>query len=100
MKPQLTLISSEYLPGYSQGLKVDLHQAWKKIQERGPITPKDFQYYIIASSLFSSKIEGNSLDLDNFMNQRKNRSFIRRKDVEEIEDLVNKLREVLLGQSA
>jgi len=88
MKPQLSLISSQYLSGYIQGLKVDLSQAWKKMQERAPVTSDDFQYYIIASSLFSSKIEGNSLDLDSFMNQRKNRSFIKRKDVEEIEDLV------------
>jgi len=88
MKSQLSLISSSFLPGYSLGLQIDLAEAWKKNDERILITSDDFQYYVIASSLFSSKIEGNSLDLNSFMNQRKNRSFIKRKDVEEIEDLV------------
>ncbi|MEI6889382.1 MAG: hypothetical protein ACOYM0_08500 [Bacteroidales bacterium] len=34
MKSQLSLISSSLLPGYSQGMQIDIAETWRKIQER------------------------------------------------------------------
>lgn len=63
---------------------------------------QDFKYLTESSSVFSANIEGNSLDLNSFMNFRT--SVNRSKDVEEIENLIeayqfaqsNKLTEVHL----
>lgn len=46
-----------------------------------------FDYLIESSSLYSSNIEGNSLDLNSLMNAKMN--FEKPKEVEEIEDLVS-----------
>lgn len=47
---------------------------------------QDFKYLTESSSVFSANIEGNSLDLNSFMNFRA--SINRTKDVEEIENLI------------
>ncbi len=47
---------------------------------------QDFKYLTESSSVFSANIEGNSLDLNSFMNFRA--SVNRTKDVEEIENLI------------
>lgn len=49
----------------------------------------DLSFLIDASSVYSSKIEGNSLDLNSFMNYRKGFSKApKSKEIQEIEDLV------------
>lgn len=47
----------------------------------------DFSYMIESSSVFSSNIEGNSLDLNSFMNARMKQK--KSKDAEEIENLIS-----------
>ncbi|MFN4147791.1 MAG: Fic family protein [Runella sp.] len=49
---------------------------------------EDFEYYLIASSLYSSKIEGNTLDANSFFRNRGNKNFPKKREVQEIEDLV------------
>ncbi|NUM30907.1 MAG: Fic family protein [Bacteroidetes bacterium] len=59
-----------------------------KLRSNSSFTTEDFEYYIIASSLYSSKIEGNTLDANSFFRNRRNKSFPKKKEVQEIEDLV------------
>ena len=88
MRPKLTLLSSEYLLKYSELTPIDWSGVFRKIRTRGSFSIEDFNYYIIASSLFSSKIEGNTLDLNSFMRSMGDRNAAKRKEVKEIEDLV------------
>jgi hypothetical protein len=59
-----------------------------KLRSKSGSTTVDFEYYLIASSLYSSKIEGNSLDANSFSRNRGNKSFPKEEEVREIEDLV------------
>ncbi len=88
MRQKLTLISSEYLAKYSENNPIDWSGVFRKIRTRGAFSVEDFNYYIIASSLFSSKIEGNTLDLNSFMRSLGEKKAAKRKEVQEIEDLV------------
>ena len=85
---KLKLISTDYFREYSTKFKVDWRSISKKLQNKSEFTSDDFEYYLIASSLFSSKIEGNTLDANSFFRNRGNKSFQKKKEVQEIEDLV------------
>lgn len=90
MATRLQLISSEFLKAYSQKSKIGNTRL--KLNAKRDFTREDFEYYIIASSLYSSKIEGNTLDADSFFRNRGKRSFPKKKEVQEIEDLVEAYR--------
>ncbi len=89
MSDKLKLISSDYLKSYSSAAEVD----WKKLavtlRSKTEIAKQDFEFYAIASSVFSSKIEGNSLDLNSFMRNRGAKKTSSKKEVEEIENLIS-----------
>lgn len=87
MAKQLTLISSGFREQYSVNSSIEWLSVSRTLKKRTDYTVKDFEYYIIASSVFSSKIEGNSLDLNSFMNNRKHKTIARKKEFKEIEDL-------------
>jgi len=88
MGKHLEFISSEYLNKYSSGCKIDWLEVFHKLSSKSIFTSDDFEYYLIASSLYSSKIEGNTLDANSFFRNRGNKSFPKKKEVQEIEDLV------------
>jgi len=88
MGKHLKFISSEYLDSYSSNCKIDWLDVLHKLRSKSSFTTEDFEYYIIASSLYSSKIEGNTLDANSFFRNSGNKSFPKKKEVQEIEDLV------------
>ena len=88
MGKHLKFISSEYLDSYSSKCKIDWLEVFHKLRSKSIFTTDDFEYYLIASSLYSSKIEGNSLDANSFFRNRGNKTFSKKKEVQEIEDLV------------
>lgn len=92
MGKHLKFISSEYLETYSLECKVDWLGAFRNLPSRANFTSEDFEYYLIASSLYSSKIEGNTLDANSFFRNRGNKGFPKKKEVEEIEDLAKAYR--------
>lgn len=75
----LHLLSSSYLKAYSDTLKVDISKAVKRLTTKNNFSKEDFEYYIIASSVFSSRIEGNTLDLNSFMRLRGEKQQQRKK---------------------
>lgn len=89
MAREFELISSLYIEEYSKTLKVDLTKATKKLTAKKDFSKKDFEHYFITSSVYSSRIEGNSLDLNSFMRLRGEKQSGKSKEVNEIEDLVN-----------
>jgi len=88
MVNRLKLVSPAYLDEYNRKCNIDWLQAIQQLKSKAGFTPQDFEYCLIASSLFSSKIEGNSLDFNSFYRNRGKKDVPKRKEVEEIEDLV------------
>ena len=89
MSNDFELISIAFLEAYSAKFKEDSFEPFPNSDYSHEISIEDFEYYIVASSLFSSKIEGNSLDLNSFYNYRAKKDFPKVKEVEEIENLVS-----------
>ncbi|HMS50683.1 MAG: Fic family protein [Sphingobacteriales bacterium] len=88
MGKHLKFISFKYLEKYSSACKINWLAVFHKLRAKSIFTADDFEYYIIASSLYSSKIEGNTIDANSFFRNRGNKSFPKKKEVQEIEDLV------------
>lgn len=85
----LKMITSEFIEKYSSTCEVDWESEFDELKSKQSFTPEDFEYYLIASSLYSSKIEGNTLDANSFFRNRGKKNFHAKKEVEEIENLVN-----------
>lgn len=85
MSKHLKLVSFAYLPIYSEESTLNWQDVSTTFKMKKDFTAEDFEYYIIASSLFSSKIEGNSLDFNTFYRNRKSKS----KEIQEIENLAD-----------
>ncbi len=86
---KLNRVSPEYFLEYSRattGMNID--SAVRDYDIEGKISKEDFEYYFVASSLFSSKIEGNTLDADSFFRNRKKLSSPKKKEVQEVETLM------------
>ena len=88
MMAHTKFISSDYLATYESKCKIDWHTAMLKLHIKSGFSAEDFEYYLIASSLYSSKIEGNTLDANSFFRNRGSKSSPKKKEVQEIEDLV------------
>lgn len=88
MGKHLVLISAEYLETYIMKCKIDWLEVFHKLRAKSDFTTEDFEYYLIASSLYSSKIEGNTLDANSFFRNRSNKNYHKKKEVSEIEDLI------------
>ena len=99
----MKILTDKYLTKYIKSVK-NLYENYKLFLSNSK--KLDFKYLTESSSVFSSNIEWNSLDLNSFMNQKLNSSNLT-KDAKEIENLIksyefaqeNKLNEVNLLQS-
>lgn len=87
MEKHLTLLSAEYLQEYTDKTEVDWVEVFNKLKEKTQFPLEDFEYYFISSSLYSSKIEGNTLDVNSFFRNRGKKASLRKKEVQEIETL-------------
>jgi Fic family protein len=89
MSKHLKLLSTAYLQEYSEKVKIDWFEVFNKFKTKSQFTLEDFEYYIISSSLYSSKIEGNTLDVNSFFRNREKKTSPKTKEVQEIETLMN-----------
>lgn len=88
MGKHLKFISPDYIESCTSKSKIDWLDMFHKLRSKSEFTTEGFEYYLIASSLYSSKIEGNTLDANSFFRNRGSKSFPKRKEVQEIEDLM------------
>jgi Fic family protein len=88
MEKHLKLVSEEYFSEYSNNVKVGWVEIINKLKEKSQFTLEDFEYYIISSSLYSSKIEGNTLDANSFFRNRDKKASPKKKEVQEVETLM------------
>jgi Fic family protein len=87
MGKRLTLLSRAYYTVYLQDCHINGRNIVHKLGGKNAFSAEDFTYYLLASSLYSSKIEGNTLDVNSFLRNRKKPSAKIKKEVREIEDL-------------
>jgi len=86
----LKILSPKYLEVYSCEIDNDFIRNIGNFQTEKEFSVKDFEFYLVSSALYSSKIEGSSLDLNSFYRNRgKGNKAFRPKEVQEIEDLVS-----------
>lgn len=88
MVSKLSFISIDYLEEYVNSFPKSSLDALDSLNSAPDFSADDFDYYIIASSLYSSKIEGNTLDADSFFRNRGKSTSPKKKEVQEIEELV------------
>ena len=88
MGKHLKFILSDHLEAYVSQSKIDWLAVDHKLKAKAHFSTEDFEYYLIASSLYSSKIEGNTLDVNSFFRNRGNKNSPKTKEVQEIEELV------------
>jgi Fic family protein len=89
MGKHLKLIIAKYLNPYTEKLDINIFEKFNNLKSKNSFKIEDFEYYIISSSLYSSKIEGNQLDVNSFFRSRNKKSTPKRKQVQEIETLIN-----------
>ncbi len=88
MAKHLKFISTQYLEAYTLKCKISWPDVYHQLKIKSNFSTEDFDYYLIASSLYSSKIEGNTLDVNSFFRNRGKKNVVVKKEVQEIEDLV------------
>jgi len=76
------MLSFEYLGKYSS--KVSSNQ----LRAKKHYTKDDFEYYIQSSATYSSNIEGNSIDIDTYLKNKKFNIKSKPKEMSEIDDLI------------
>jgi len=70
MKNQLTILSSDLLSKYLEKVHKDLKDAFDGLQD-AEISTDSFSFYTSVSSVFSSKIEGEAIELDSYIKHKK-----------------------------
>ncbi len=83
------MLTNQYFNEYRTGLLVDLDMALNKLEEKSNFTPEDFDIYITSSAVYSSNIEGNSLDVDTYLKNKKFHIASKPKETSEIDDLIS-----------
>jgi len=88
MKRELSILTDEYLKSYSHGLSVDIPAAVRKLRYKHIHFKDDFEYYIQSSATHSSNIEGNSIDVDTYLRNKRFKIKSKPKEMGEIDALV------------
>ncbi|MCK4539685.1 Fic family protein [Candidatus Parcubacteria bacterium] len=82
----MQILTEKFYKEYSEKIGNDLKQRYNAMKQ--DLKFSDFEYLIEASSVYSSNIEGNPMDLNSFMNTKKLKEKSRPKEFKEIRELV------------
>ena len=83
----LKFLREEYLSDYK--IKVgNLSKKMLQLTDKQDFTPTDFEHYIVPSAVYSSNIEGNSLNMDTFLQNKYFNIKSKPKETKEINDLI------------
>jgi len=86
--PLLKILPAEYLVEYSGKVKIDWHNVFSDLGVKKKYAAADFEYYIQSSATYSSNIEGNSIDIDTYLKNKKFNIKSKPKEMDEIDDLI------------
>jgi Fic family protein len=86
---KLQILSDHLLKQYIEQItESDLTAALKLLQSKPIFSNTDFEFYIQSSATYSSNIEGNSIDIDTYLKNKKFKIKSKPKEMTEIDDLV------------
>ena len=88
MSKHLKILTAEYLKEYSSELKIDWFDVFNHFRTKNTHSIDDFGYYIQSSATYSSNIEGNSIDIDTYLKNKKFKIKSKPKEMAEIDDLI------------
>ncbi|MEI7470873.1 MAG: Fic family protein [Chitinophagaceae bacterium] len=88
MSKHLKILTAEYLNEYSSELKIDWFDVFNHFRTKNTYSIDDFEYYIQSSATYSSNIEGNSIDIDTYLKNKKFKIKSKPKEMTEIDDLI------------
>lgn len=86
----MNLLSDKYFELYVEQASPLLESGIKKLQKAEE--QNNFNYLLNASAVFSSNIEGNSINLNSFLNLKDDLRFTKPKEIKEINDLIKAYR--------
>jgi len=89
MSKHLKILTAQYLDDYSSKLSIDWLAVFNALRSKKKYTAEDFEYYIQASATYSSNIEGNSIDIDTYLKNKKFNVRSKPKEMSEIDDLID-----------
>src|SRR6185437_12348608 len=85
----LQLLTNDYLEEYLHRAKINWDEAIAALKARSSFEKADFEYYIQSSAVYSSNIEGNSIDFDSYLKNKRFKIKSKPKETSEIDDLVS-----------
>ena len=88
MSISLKILNSAYIVEYTGLLNKDLDHFVDQLRSRQDYIKDDFDYYIQSSATYSSNIEGNSIDIDTYLKNKKFNVKSKPKEMSEIDDLI------------
>lgn len=88
MSEALKILSPQYLDDYSSKLSIDWPAILDTLTSKNQYSAEDFEYYIQASATYSSNIEGNSIDIDTYLKNKRFNVKSKPKEMAEIDDLI------------
>lgn len=88
MNRPLQLLTDIYLKEYEEALSPDWLSNFDLPAEKKNYSLSDFEFYIQASATYSSNIEGNSIDIDTYLKNKKFSVKSKPKEMNEIDDLI------------
>lgn len=88
MKIELQLLTDAYLDAYTRQLSIEGGHIFDELALKEQYSRSDFEYYIQASAAYSSNIEGNSIDIDTYLKNKRFNVRSKPKEMAEIDDLI------------
>lgn len=70
MSIQFSILPTALLEAYNKEISPDVSQRFENLKE-SPLTTADFSFYTSVSAVFSSKIEGEEIELDSFIKHKR-----------------------------
>lgn len=82
----MSILTNKYLNTYNKEARVLIESGMDRLQIAS--AQNNFNYLLNASAVFSSNIEGNTIDLNSFFNLKDDLKFTKPKEIKEINDLI------------
>ena len=85
----MKILTAQYLNDYAHKLGVVGQTVFNDLRSKREYSAQELEYYIQASATYSSNIEGNSIDIDTYLKNKKFNVRSKPKEMSEIDDLID-----------
>ncbi len=88
MGSDFKILRVQYFDEYCNRVSANRLTKLTRLELKEKKTPEDFEYYVQASAAYSSNLEGNSIDIDTYLKNKKFNVKSKPKEMAEIDDLI------------